>query len=244
MRRFLLIFTVLSVSGWSQRPAQQPAQAPIVVKVEMPPESIWTSLLKVAIPTVLGAGLGAGITLYGVWLTNKRNAAENAANREHALNIERIKDEIAAEARSRDNRWEFRKDVYSDLIRTTCNLLTLFNESLAINQTYLSNPTEAQFEQDFKDQLTAFHPRMRAAVVEYFILSNLSHLATADWLSQRFVKLSPMLNPSIKLASPEFTTTIVAAIDELNATLKTLCEAGRKDLWDTPEPEAKDEAGT
>ena len=37
MRRFLLIFTFLSVPGWSQSPAHQPAQPPIVVKGEMPP---------------------------------------------------------------------------------------------------------------------------------------------------------------------------------------------------------------
>jgi hypothetical protein len=40
MRRFLFTFTLFSVPGWSQQPAQQPAQPatlPIVVKVEMPP---------------------------------------------------------------------------------------------------------------------------------------------------------------------------------------------------------------
>jgi hypothetical protein len=36
MRRFLLVFTVISFAGWSQ-PAQPQAQPPIVVKAEMPP---------------------------------------------------------------------------------------------------------------------------------------------------------------------------------------------------------------
>src|ERR1039457_1382858 len=71
MRRILLVLTCLSVPGWSQPSSQQPVQPPIVVKVEMPPESIWTTLLKLAIPTILGAGLGAGSALLGVRLTHK-----------------------------------------------------------------------------------------------------------------------------------------------------------------------------
>jgi hypothetical protein len=84
MRRFLLILTVLSFSGWSQ-PGQQKAQPPTVVKVEMPPESIWTALLRIAIPAILAGAVGAGLTLYGVRQTNRHNAAENAANRQHEL---------------------------------------------------------------------------------------------------------------------------------------------------------------
>jgi hypothetical protein len=118
MRRFLLTLTVLSVPGWSQ-PAQQSAQPPIVVKVEMPPTNPWVHLVEIVVPGIIGAGLA----LFGVWLTNKNNAATNAANRQHALDIEKIKDQIAAEAKSRDNRWEFRKDVYLNLITATSSLL-------------------------------------------------------------------------------------------------------------------------
>jgi hypothetical protein len=99
MRRFLLVLTVISFAGWSQ-PAQPQAQPPIVVQVQMPPETLWTTLLKLAIPTLLGAGLGAGLTLYGVRLTNKHNAAENAANRRHQLQVETAKAELAANYRS------------------------------------------------------------------------------------------------------------------------------------------------
>ena len=44
MRRFLLIFTILDVPGWSQPSAQQPTPSPIVAKVEMAQERVWTSL--------------------------------------------------------------------------------------------------------------------------------------------------------------------------------------------------------
>jgi len=75
-------------------------------------------LVELVVPGIIGAGLA----LFGVWLTNKYNAATNAANRLHQLDVERIKDEIAAEAKSRDNRWAFRKDVYVKPITSTSNL--------------------------------------------------------------------------------------------------------------------------
>ena len=118
MRRFFLTFTVISLAGWSQ-PAQQPAQPPIAVKVEMPPTNPWMRMMELVIPGIIGAGLA----LFGVWLTNKNNAATNAANRQHELDVERIKDEIAPQAKSRDNRWEFRKDVYVNLITATSGLI-------------------------------------------------------------------------------------------------------------------------
>jgi len=88
MRRFLLTLTVLCVPGWSQSSAQQPAQPPIVVKLDTPivvkqdtpPTNPWIHLVEIVVPGIIGAGLA----LFGVWLTNKRNVAENAANRHHA----------------------------------------------------------------------------------------------------------------------------------------------------------------
>jgi hypothetical protein len=131
MRRFLFVLTVLSFPGWSQ-PAQQPAQPPIVVKVEMPPESIWTSLLKL-IPAILAGGVGGGITLFGVGQTNKRNAAENAANREHQLRLETAKAEIAAKYKSQDNRWEFQKTVYVSLIKDTTDSIRFYENISRMN---------------------------------------------------------------------------------------------------------------
>ena len=105
MRRFLLVLTAICCAGWSQ-PAQQQGQAPIPVRIEMPPESVWMVLLKVVLATVLGVALGSGITLYGMRQNNKHNATENKANREHQLEVEIAKAEIAAKHRSNDRRWE------------------------------------------------------------------------------------------------------------------------------------------
>src|ERR1039458_7775654 len=123
MRRLFLILTVLSVPGWSQLSAQQPAQPPIVVKVEMPRTNPWVHLVELVVPGIIGAG----IAFLSAWLTNKRNAAENAANRENQLRVEIAKDRIAAEAKSRDNRWAFRKDVYVNLITATSGLIRAYS---------------------------------------------------------------------------------------------------------------------
>jgi|ERR1017187_10321 hypothetical protein len=100
MRRVLLTLFLISVSGWSQA-AQQPAQPPIVVQVQMPPANPWMRLVELVVPGIIGAGLA----LFGVWLTNKNNATENEANRKHQF-----------EVNSRQKRWEFRKDVYTRLL--------------------------------------------------------------------------------------------------------------------------------
>jgi hypothetical protein len=89
----------------------------------MPTESILIMLLKVVLPTILGAGLGAGITLYGLRQNNKHNAAENKANREHQLQVELAKAEIAAKYKSQDRRWEFRKDVHVNVIKAASQVL-------------------------------------------------------------------------------------------------------------------------
>src|ERR1017187_9210425 len=55
--------------------------------------------------------------------------------------VESIKDEIAAQAKSRDNRWEFRKDVYAKLITTIHALLkSLHNMADALTLRAGSNP--------------------------------------------------------------------------------------------------------
>ena len=54
---------------------------PVVVTVQTPPTSPWMHLVELVVPGIIGAGLA----LFGVWLTNKHNAAENRANRSFAL---------------------------------------------------------------------------------------------------------------------------------------------------------------
>ena len=251
LRRLLFALVVTSSSGWSQPTAPQ-ARTPIVVQVEMPPTNFWTHFAELVIPAVIGAA----VAFFGVWLTNRTNERTNTQTRKHQLDLERVKDQIAAEAASRDNRWAFRKDVYSDLIKTISSVLLLLNDSLAINRNYLAgaenlplpevavkNPPHVQ---SVRDQLQEYAPRFRAAVVNYYHFANLSRLATADWLAQRILTLTPVLSPpsELSLLSPDYAQTVVPLINRYNDVLKVVVEAGRKDLWEMSEPDTDAGAAT
>src|ERR1035438_5503634 len=159
MRRIVLLFFALSVLGRSQT-VQQLAQPPIVVKVEMPSESAWTTLVKLVIPTILGAGLA----LYGVRQTNKHNTAENAANREHQLRLETAKAEIAVKYKSRDNRWEFRKDVYVNLIEATSDMI---GRDLEIVETFRSDGPQTDKSRQMLEKAFAAHGLAAQTFVTY-----------------------------------------------------------------------------
>ena len=109
----LLMFLLAAVSSSQQPQTTRPAEPPpIILKVEMPPTDPCMRLIEIVVPGIVGAGLA----LLGVWLTNRTNERTNTANRLHQQELERIKDQLAAEAKSRDNRWEFRNSVYVNLL--------------------------------------------------------------------------------------------------------------------------------
>jgi hypothetical protein len=96
MRRILLVLTFMSFAAWSQ-PAQQQAQAPSAPQTPVS----WIHLAELAVPGIVGIA-GA---LIGVLLTNRYNAATNAANRKHEL-----------ETLNREHTFALKRDV---LIRVT-----------------------------------------------------------------------------------------------------------------------------
>jgi hypothetical protein len=217
----------------------------------MPPERVWTALLKVALPTILGAGLGAGIALYGLRQTNKHNAAENAANRENQFRLEIAKDKIAAEAKSRDNRWEFRKDVYTQLIAATSGLIgthASLGSSMASLQQLVQNQTPDDHPEKIRvrEQVDIDTKAYKTQADTFVRFVCLTPLAIAD-------DVAPLFTAAVKdhvfdlghLATPEAiaaeSTKQIALLAEL---LRKLQAAGRKDLWGTPETEAKNEAAT
>jgi hypothetical protein len=247
MRRFFLILTIC-IAGSSQ-PAQLQAQPPIPVRIEMPTESILIMLLKVVLPTILGAALGAGITLYGLRQNNKHNAAENKANREHQLQVEIAKAEIAAKYRSQDNRWAFRKDVYVNLITTISGLIGACSD-VATNMT--------RFHQ-LKQELTPLTDPRMTAVLEG-LKTNIDDQIAHGNVFATYVSLSPLAIAEdvvplvtstwekfedLDLSTPEL---IAANMPEKQKTLgellRKLQAAARKDLWGTPETEAKTGATT
>jgi len=239
MRRLLLTLTLLSVPGWSQLPAQQPAQPPIVVKVEMPPTNPWwIHLVELVVPGIIGAGLA----LLGVWLTNKRNVAENAANREHQLRLEIAKDKIAAEAKSRDNRWEFQKGVYTKLITVVLDLIRLRRELLLLLDYRGRIPPDdlAGHEAIYQKQ-AANRQEYTARYVRYITQMTIANLAMANDAIFALRGSQPAQTSQDEDSDEK---RIESDLGLLEDQLRTLSNAGRKDLWGTPENEAKNEAAT
>ena len=220
MRRSFLILTAISFSVWSQ-PAQQATPPPIVVQVQMPPTNPWMHLVELVVPGIIGAGLA----LFGVWLTNKHNAATNAANRQHQVDVERVKDEIAAQAKSRDNRWEFRKTVYVNLVNSLTDLITCYGV------VYLG----AKGTKETPDISQETNERLKRSLDQFLIHVNLAPLATAERVHHliqtqlpRFFEMGETDSATI-----EHYENLVSVLVEMR---KDLCTEGCKDLWGTPGP--------
>src|SRR5262249_40830388 len=106
------------------------------------------------------AALNSYVTAYaqeGGKIDSRIERLEKLVQEQAALTrtIESIKDEIAAAGKSRDNRWEFRKDVYSNLIIATSDLISHFSPlvSKAKNDpTGIPTPEQKErLEAEFKD---------------------------------------------------------------------------------------------
>jgi 3-methyladenine DNA glycosylase/8-oxoguanine DNA glycosylase len=127
--------------------------------------------------------------------------------------VESIKDEIAAQAKSRDNRWAFRKEVYVNLIIATTDMLT--GCSALLN----SIDKQATFQKDVLPFLTNF---LRHA--------GLAQLATADPVPTLVsVAVNEIMRIDSRTAEFEQIRTLAAHLYSLRT---SLLEAGRKDLWD------------
>jgi hypothetical protein len=233
MRRFLLTLSIITTFGWSQ-PAQQQGQPPLVVKVEMPSTNPWLRVVELVVPVIFGAGLA----LFGVWLTNKNNAATNLANRQHQLAVERIKAEIAARYKSYDNQWAFRKDIYVNVIKATSDLIQFFvvlagqqdRDTLADDS--LSDANKEALDKRRMNQAL----RAEGAAYEFITHTNLAHLAMADGMIEVIRRLQEEVFSEIDHASPQCKAQITAKKVVLEGLLQQLCSAGRAELWGDQNP--------
>jgi hypothetical protein len=238
MRRFLLVLTFITFAGWSQ-PAQQQAQPPIPVKIEMPPTNPWVRVVELIIPGIIGAGLA----LLGVWFTNKNNAAANAANRQHQLNMERIKDEIAAEAKTRDNRWTFRKDIYCSTLKSTFMVMNGYMRVL--QSVLLLKDNNAETRAAGERMLANAQRDLQLHGTDFLTSGILAPLALADDLASALEatwkhRLQPVVLNGVDIDA----VALQMEIDRLTTLIGMLIQAGRKDLWGTPEDEAKPDTAT
>jgi hypothetical protein len=213
-----------------------------------------------------GVVIAVAFLIMGKWLWSKINAALNSYVTAYAQEtakidarierieklaeeqarltrtVESIKDDIAAQRKSQDNQWAFRKDVYVNLIAATSGLIrawsgvaTNMSEAIRLKheQTPLTDPRMEgvikRLNSDIDDQ--SAHGNAFATYVSLSplaIAEDVVPLVTSTW--ERFKELD--------LSSPEL---IAANVPEnqktLGELLRKLQAAGRKDLW--PELEAK-----
>jgi len=133
--------------------------------------------------------------------------------------VESIKDEIAAEAKNRDNRWAFRKDVYCSLIRMTVGIM-------AVNTSLLAPATGSNEDRVKADALDA---ELLEKGKEFWILASLAPIATAESILPLAQHTQDQLFKVID-KTQDTESQIRARLAALTKFLGALQAAGRKDL--------------
>jgi outer membrane murein-binding lipoprotein Lpp len=147
--------------------------------------------------------------------------------------VESIKDEIAAQAKSRDNRWNFWKDVYVALINDTTGWIRFYTN---IKQT--KTDARGEMNAESKAEFLQQHRTLTDTFMNHVCLARLT-LAT-EAINAIDTTAKDLLTPMDLLSAAGLQTKIDTYISLRNL----LCVAGRNQLWDTPEEKAKDEATT
>jgi hypothetical protein len=142
--------------------------------------------------------------------------------------VETIKDEIAAQAKSRDNRWAFRKDVYVSLLKATTELLHEYDGLQEYHRQAVSDD-DAEIQRG-AEQLAKLEliPKMR----EFYSCAYLAPLATADEIVAPIEEARKAL---LQCVDDPLDQQYQGSVSEIRASLRRLVgqlqQAGRKDLW-------------
>jgi hypothetical protein len=203
-----------------------------IVKFLLKP--IWTTLNGYATAYLNGQAA------IDVRIRNLEKLAEEQARLTRT--VESIKDEIAAERKSHDNRWAFRKDVYVNIINATTEMIDFFVGQLSTAE-FNKRPDSLTVE-DRAKLLEWQELKMKqfySAVKTFSTYSNLAPLATADSVMAALAQTNTDLLRQIDFTSQdcEAEAKVLEAKLALERLLMELCSSGRKDLWGTPDAEAK-----
>jgi hypothetical protein len=130
--------------------------------------------------------------------------------------VETIKDEIATQAKSRDNQWVFRKDVYVTLLKEIEEILSL---AAQVNNCLLNNQSVP----------AALSEPTYLAIKRFSAAAALAPLATAITVLPIISETLKMLpTPPITVDTAQSVKTIVQTFIKLRTELQ---QAGRRDLW-------------
>lgn len=146
--------------------------------------------------------------------------------------VESIKDEIAAQRKSYDNRWEFWKNVDVGLIEDTTGLIRFYS---TIKQTNMDARVEMIGESEA--ELLEQYRTLKDTFMNHLCQARLTLATEAiTAIDEVETDLFPSRHP---LSSAD----VQKKIDAYISMRERLCVAGRKDLWGTPD-KAKPGAAT
>jgi len=145
--------------------------------------------------------------------------------------VETIKDQIAAQAKSRDNRWAFWKDVYVGLIKDTTGWIRFYT-----NIKQMKPDVRVEMSSDAKVKALDEYRTLTDDFMTHLCLARLT-LAT-EAITAVDKAATNLLMPTDPLLDTDLQKKINAYIDLRNL----LCVAGRNQLWDTLETQTKSAA--
>jgi hypothetical protein len=184
-----------------------------ILKVLLKP--IWTTLNNYT--TAYANGQAA----IDVRIRNIEKLAEEQARLTRT--VESIKDEIAAQAKSRDNRWAFRKEIY-------CGLITSIEQSLSqsVSACYDVQPLSPEAKE-----------KLVNAIAKFSIAASLAPLAASKSLLPLIKSTLDELTTNTNPAKP-FGSMTYGRFQQVFLDLREKVQgAGRNDLWPDSEPKAE-----
>jgi hypothetical protein len=204
-----------------------------IVKFLLKP--IWTTLNNYATAYVNGQAA------IDVRIRNLEKLVEEQARLTRT--VESIKDEIAAQRKSHDNRWAFRKDIYCSTVKALFMVIYGYMRVLQCLPLLKDEnaETRARGERMLKDAQTD----LQLYGNEFMTNAVVAPLAMADDVASAVdAALKHTLQPVVLNGMDIDTKLLQMEIDRLTTLFGMITQAGRKDLWGTPEPEAKAGAAT
>lgn len=196
-----------------------------VVRLLLKP--IWTTL------SVYATSYANGQASIDVRIRNLERLAEEQARITRA--VESIKDEIAAQRKSHDNRWGFKKDIYVNLVKATTELSGYFDRLPTAELNRLVESMTPEDKAKIVERENAKAKSFEQAAKEFIVHSNLASLAAAENVAAACQRMLTALG-TVDFTSPEFEAQATKAKLSFEALLLDLYTAGRRDLWDLPPP--------
>jgi len=212
LRRLSLTMVAAAAVCWCQSGLVESTGASHGSVQTVIPREVWMPVFEVLLAGIVGAS-GA---LFGVWMAGRRHTAENAANREHDLEVERRKAEIAARAKSQDARWAFRRDVYVSLSNTITALME-------------NGKTRRNLLKEHREVPETLQQEMLSNFAQLKALANLAPMAIGDSV------LPPLRSVQIHASGGEDGERAAEQLHALADLRRLVHQAGRRELWGAEE---------